>query len=307
MRMDFDGIGFLEDEYPSRYADLVIKCFLAEGATYNHHLLVSSGRTDSAIFADELPSLKKGKEKDINATGPGVIRDEFSESSQSEGLENMRIAWRYKDAAPLPVTISSRRGVIKGQKLPKFEFTKRLSVKALGGTHLYIVQSETTDDLCPPSSHSLLRQIADKAKLFDLNETNAGATISNNILRIAISHCEYQVLDTDFMFGLRSLVQSTNSCALITLSTLNCDPKLLSRFENLADMVIQLEAIVEDTKRAELGDIDGLCKVQKIDPLNSLKLFLPPSDLGFTYKKKRLTFQVIVTEKTKNAVVIMLS
>jgi len=263
-----------------------LKCFLAEGATYNHHLFVSSGKVDAAKFAEELPSLKKGVDREMKP-------DSTSTVSTSDESKEMKIAWRYKDAAPLPVTLSSRGGIIKGQKLAKFEFTKRSTVMSLGGNHLYASKMAAEYDLSPPLPQTLLHEIAAIATPFDLTNRAADQDrISNSLLRIGISHCENQVLDVNFMFGLRALVQSTNSCAFITLSTISSDPRLVSRVENLADMVILLEAVVDAKKKGELGGVDGLCKVQKINSLNSIKLFVPPLDLGFTYQHKRITFQV---------------
>jgi len=279
-----------EDSFPCRYADLVLKSFLAEGASYNHHLFVASARVTSQNFANELPS----RRKETGSTGlPSVDLDNIPSDKREN--EKLKIAWRYRDTTPLHTTLSSRGGIIKGQKSAKFEFTKKCTVEDLGGQHLTLSKVMDTGDLDldPPSSLALLREIAGTVKPFDLTQADGIERVSNNLIRIGLSHCEAQVFDPCFMMGLRALVRSTNSTAVITVSNLSHDAgQYLSQMEHLADAVIRLQVILDDRKKAELGDVDGLCSVTKISAINSLKILDPPTDLGFSFRKKRLTFQV---------------
>ena len=119
----------IEDLFPGQYADMLLKCFIAEGATYNHHIFLSSGGSiSSTTFASQLPSLvpKEDAERSSN---------QYSET------DRMRIAWRYKDASQLPTTLSTRglgtasANKIQQKLLSKFEFAKKSTVADLGGKY----------------------------------------------------------------------------------------------------------------------------------------------------------------------------
>jgi hypothetical protein len=251
---------------------------------------VAAGRGSSETFAKELPS----KRKETTATEtPGSDPD----PPKSDTEENLKIAWRYKDSSPLPITLSSRGGVIKGQKGAKFEFTQKCTASELGALHLTLSRTLDLSDFHPPTPLALLQEIAEALKPFDLTHSpsldiSPEARIPSNLIRVGLSHCETQVLEPNFMLGLRALVRSTNSCAVITVSNLSHDQQMLTRLEHLADSVIHVQVFLDERKKAELGDVDGLCSVVKINSINSLKLFDPPTDLGFSFRKKRITFQV---------------
>ena len=281
---------FSEDTYPSRYADLVLKCFLAEGATYSHHLYIASDKVSPAVFAAELPGLKRNP---ANATDDTVPTGKAEDTSGG-----LKIAWRYGSAH------SSGTGITKGQKEAKFEFKKKTSAAELGSTNLHFSNAFEADVLDPVTSEDLLREVAEAAspfEVYDFEETTSAAVgiqrkPANNLIRIGISHCEQQVLSPKFMMALRAIVRHTNSCAVLTISEYNVHGEaLIMQCERYADYVIRLEVILNEKRKAELGDVDGICDVVKMSSVNTLKPNELPRDLGFSFRNKRLTFQVILS------------
>ncbi|CAG7834591.1 unnamed protein product [Allacma fusca] len=273
------SICLLKDTYPCRYGDLVLKCFLAEGAVYNHDLYVASDKVSPKIFGDELPALKKKA---------GGNSEEQNEGNVNLNDHSLKIAWRYGVANP------TTPGVVKGQKEAKFEFKKKTTVSSLGNSNLKTSEVLERKDLMPVKSLELLKEIAQSVAPFDVSNSSSSGPKKPvaNLIRIGISHCEEQTLNAQFMMGLRALVRRTNSCAVITVS--NCSPVSKSQelqAEQFVDYIIRLEVILEDKRKSELGDVDGICDVVKIASANTIKPNELPRDLGFSFRNKRLTFQ----------------
>lgn len=270
---------------------MILKCFIAEGATYNHHIFIKSGGTSltSSAFSKQLPSLV-----------PRSSDSSFQQSSSAtrEEVDNLKIAWRYKDSSPLPATLSTRGNALvknKGhnQKLSattKFEFTKKCSVEDLGGQRLTISHDDEEESFSPAeasaNSNILLREIIRIAKEFEPVKK------PNSFLRIALSHCENE-LTPDFMTSLRAIVRHTDSCVVLTISDLQ-DIELRLMIEHFADYVIEFQSILDEVKKKQLGGIDGLCEIKKMNSFNSIKPIEKPKDLGFSFHKKRFVFQVSV-------------
>ena len=207
----------------------------------------------------------------------------------------MKIAWRYGSAH------QSGPGITKGQKEAKFEFKKKTSVAELGSTNLHISQAFQACEFHPVKHEELLQEIADAAlpfEVYDFEGTNAGVQrkAASNLIRIGISHCEQQVLNPQFMMSLRAIVRHTNSCAVLTISEFNMHGEsVMMQCEEYADYVVRLEVILDEKRKSELGDVDGICEVVKMSSVNTLKPNELPRDLGFSFRNKRLTFQVTMS------------
>lgn len=274
--------------FPSRFADCVLKSFVAEGAVYNHNIFVASGREPCEEYlVNELPSLITSKQHSDNEN-----RDRES-AGGGDGTNPMKIAWRY----------GHQQG--SGPKeIVKFDFSKKSSASDLGAKHVTISQllqqEESLDDV---ADKDLLQEIYAVVQSFKLPSamvnlsSTSSATVEekfpSNLVRISLSHCEAQSLSPKFMMGLRAIVRHTNSCALLTISdtaaTVGCK---IGRAEHFADYVISLQAVTDEKRRTDLGDIDGICDIIKIASVNSLKPVDLPRDLGFSFKRKRLVFHV---------------
>jgi hypothetical protein len=214
----------------------------------------------------------------------GHVIDEFNNPNAASS--DMKIAWRYGHHQGA----GSSGAVVKD--ITKFDFSKKTSASDLGATHVTmssVVGSGQKDSLAPVSNRKLLQEIYTVAQNFELDSSTKPP---NNLVRICISHCEEQVLSCKFMMALRTITRHTNSSVMLTISDVSTTAENLSRCESFADYVISLQAVADDKRRTDLGDIDGICDISKTASVNSLKLVESPRDLGFSFKKKRLIFHV---------------
>lgn len=278
-----------------------MKSFIAEGASYNHHIFVASGRENCQEYlVNELPSLVSSSSKQSDKNIKDDAGGDNNETMNIMNPSNMKIAWRYGH--------QQQRGVGGttggGKEITKFDFTKKSSAADLGAKHVTIskIVQDNYDSLNDPTCKDLLQEIVAVVNDFKLplstaahNSTPAtGVQVKfpTNLVRIGLSHCEEQVLSPKFMLGLKAITRHTNSCALITISEMASPTTKIGRCEHFADYVISLQAVTDEKRRTDLGDIDGICDVLKISSLNSLKPVDLPRDLGFSFKKKRLVFHV---------------
>ncbi|CAL8144301.1 unnamed protein product [Orchesella dallaii] len=273
------SVCLIRDDFPSKFGDLILKSFVADGASYNHRLYIASHHITPTSFSKELPSVRK-----TSSDSQGVK----SMDDEDESMTDLKIAWRYGQ------TGGGRPQKSSDQSLPAFDFSKKSSVEELGGKNL--VLSQCCDDtnvykMNNFSGNEILKEILGVVNQLELNDQSKAPS---NVARIAISHCEEQVLSDNFMLKLRSIVQHTSSCAVITISDAAAPQKThanaLVRAEHFADIVLNLQTIVDQKRRNDLGGIDGVCYITKAASNNTLKPFEPPRDIGFSFKKRRLLF-----------------
>ncbi|ODM99974.1 Elongator complex protein 4 [Orchesella cincta] len=273
------SICIIRDEFPSKFGDMILKSFVADGATYNHRLYIASRHVTPETFSKDLPSVRKTSS---DASAMKSMDDE------DDSMTDLKIAWRYGQPA------GSRPQKASDQSLPAFDFSKKSSVEELGGKNLVLSQVCDDTNICKLknfSGNDILKEILGVVNQLELNDQSKAPS---NVARIAISHCEEQILSDNFMLKLRSIVQHTSSCAVIIISDAAAPPKThataITRAEHLADIVLNLQTIVDQKRRNDLGGIDGVCYITKAASNNTLKPFEPPKDIGFSFKKRRLLF-----------------
>jgi len=282
----------VRDTFPSRFSDCILKTFIAEGATYNHHLFTASGHVSAEDLLKTLPSLAVSK-RNPDAENNLLTSALDGQMSSGSSADQMKIAWRY----------SHQQSPQSRNKETKFDFSRKATAASLGSTQenltncnvAYNVEGMDTSQRSSQMAVALLQNIYQVAeRSFGLQSKTDDVGLRKeptNILRISLSHCE-DILSPQFMTGLRAILQNTNACALITVSDTAYGGyrSRLRMIEHVADYVICLLAVPDEKKRSELGDIDGICQIVKLHSLNSLKVLTPPRDLGFTFRKKRLVF-----------------
>lgn len=264
---------------------MLLKSFIAEGASHNHRLYIASSEVSPGNFANSLPSIKK----------PSSTTS--ADGSEGANAADLKIAWRYAHSQP------NQPQSQHDAEQPTFDFSKKVSVEELGGKNLVLSKCYSDEEESPfllsqchspTAGNRILKEILEVVNDLELE----GGPPPKNVARIGICHCESEVLsDTSFLLQLRSIVQHTNSCAVISVSDMpypvnKVNTERLVTAEHYADLVISLSSIVDQKRRNDLGGIDGICSIRKAASNSTLKVFEPPKDIGFLFKKKRLMFHV---------------
>lgn len=263
------------DVFPSRVSELILKSFVAEGASYNHHLYIASGKVLPSVFAEELPSLK-------SAAAEKQLPTSLDSEPLANSDENLKIAWRYQHQDKGISDIGKPKSIVDS----KFDFSKKTSVKELGGKHVFLSQAfENMSNFENVSSSVVMNEICSFLKSFIIEEK------PSNVARVCLSHCE-EILNHKFMLNLKTLARSTNSAVVICLNNLSVLDEVSARCEYYCDLVVTLKSITDDSHKSDLGDIDGLCTVNKLSSAFSFKTSEVPKELGFSFKKKKMYFHV---------------
>lgn len=283
---------------------MLLKSFIADGACYNHHVYIATGGSSSPLnFSKDLPSIKK------SSGGSGDSSSKGGDEGIGGGGTDLKIAWRYGHQSNPGGGGGSGGGRHGDQNHhPSFDFGKKTSVEDLGGgknLHLSKCCSDDSADQdnigwsLPPNLETekgnvILKEIVSIARNLELD----GPKAPQNVLRIGITHLDAEVVGgANFMLKLRSVVQCTNSCAVIILGDCGGGSSHQSKLgrckvEHLADIVISLQSVIDQKRRNELGGVDGICNILKLAGNHTLKIVEAPKDIGFSFKKKKLHFHV---------------
>lgn len=270
----------IEEDSFHIYSNLLLKYFIAEGVTNGHSLFLASGDVPPEKILQELPAPASSDKKN------------FSPSSEDE----LKIAWRYQNQAPSSITSSTNH---------YYDLSKTMNEETLEKCHIRKwsprKQTENTSKnscFTEEPYHHLLQEIQNQIDKGDFHTSNS--VTHRNILRIAISSMDSPMWHQDnhkniestiprFLYGLRILLRSSFSVAMITVPKINCkNVKWFSRVKQMVDSAICLEPIMKASKddNLMLKDFDGLLHIIKLPVLNSCVYQVPTADLAFKLKRK---------------------
>ncbi|XP_047219205.1 elongator complex protein 4 isoform X3 [Girardinichthys multiradiatus] len=295
-----------EDRYDS-YSRMILKYFLAEGVVCRHELFVATAQDTPDDILQELPAPILD---DIAVPKP--VEHSRLTGELQESLDAMKIAWRYQNLPKVQSALasSSRFGHY-------YDVSKTMEVEIRQATkcHLFYLPDHVT----PPSTahrvesySALLRSLQEviHREGFDLAAPMFSQSKSRNILRVGL-HSLGSVLWGDdlcchdkprhshalttFLYGLRALLRSSLSVAVVTIpSHLIQDRALMGSITRLCDNAIALESFKGSERETNplYKDYHGLLYVRQVPHLNCLASQLPDhKDLAFKLKRKQFSIE----------------
>ncbi|XP_019751409.1 elongator complex protein 4 [Hippocampus comes] len=294
-----------EDRYDS-YTRMILKYFLAEGVVCQHELFIAAAQDHPNDIFQELPDPILD---DVVMHKPA---DQPRLSSEPHGnLDAMKIAWRYQNLPKVQsgLASSSRFGHY-------YDVSKTMEPEirqAAKCHHFYLPehprQSSATRSPVLDSYAALLKSIEEVIRREGFSVA-APLTKSRNILRIGLhslgsplwgddlccqDNPKHSHALTTFLYGLRALLRSSLSVAVVTVpSHLIQSRSLRGSITRLCDNAIALESFKGSER--ETGplckDYHGLLHVRQVPHLNCLTSQLPDhKDLAFKLKRKQFSIE----------------
>ncbi|XP_029985574.1 elongator complex protein 4 [Sphaeramia orbicularis] len=294
-----------EDRYDS-YSRMILKYFLAEGVVCRHELFVASAQHTPDDILQELPS----PILDDVAIHKPVEQPRLSHEPQ-DSLDAMKIAWRYQNLPKVQTALasSSRFGHY-------YDVSKMMEaeIREAAKCHRFYLpehptQSSPTHSPMLESYSALLKSLRDVIQREGF-EVTAPMSKSRNILRIGLHSLGSTLWGDDlcchdnprhghalttFLYGLRALLRSSLSVAVVTVpSHLIQNRALMGRITRLCDNAIALESFKGSEREANplYKDYHGLLHVRQVPHLNCLASQLPDhKDLAFKLKRKQFSIE----------------
>ncbi|KAM6949962.1 elongator complex protein 4 isoform 2-T2 [Lycodopsis pacificus] len=294
-----------EDRYDS-YSRMILKYFLAEGVVCQHELFVAAAQDNPDDILQELPA----PILDDIAIHKPVEQPRLSCEPQ-DSLDAMKIAWRYQNLPKVQSALASSSRFGHYYDVSKtMEPEIRQAAKC---HHFYLpehpTQSSPAHSTMLESYSALLKSLQEviNREGFDVA---APMSKSRNILRIGLHSLGSALWGDDlschdnpknghalttFLYGLRALLRSSLSVAVVTLpSHLIQDRALMGSITRLCDNAIALESFKGSERETNLlyKDYHGLLHVRQVPHLNCLASKLPDhKDLAFKLKRKQFSIE----------------
>ncbi|XP_029701657.1 elongator complex protein 4 isoform X2 [Takifugu rubripes] len=292
-----------EDRYDS-YSRMVLKYFLAEGVVCRHELFVSTAQESPDDLLQELPAPILD-----DVAGHTPVEPSRLSCDPQHGLDAMKIAWRYQNLPKSALASSSRFGHY-------YDVSKTMEpeIRQAARCHRFYIpehpnQASSTRSTGLESYSALLTSLQEliHKKGFDLATPMSN---SRNILRIGLHSLGSALWGDDlcchdnptnghalttFLYGLRALLRSSLSVAVVTVpSHLIQDRTLVGRITRLCDHAIALESFKGSERETNplYKDYHGLLHVRQAPRLNCLASNLPDhKDLAFKLKRKQFAIE----------------
>ncbi|XP_074469459.1 elongator complex protein 4 [Sebastes fasciatus] len=294
-----------EDRYDS-YSRMILKYFLAEGVVCRHELFVAAAQDNPDDILQELPA----PILDDVAIHKPVEQPRLSCEPQ-DSLDAMKIAWRYQNLPKVQSALASSSRFGHYYDVSK---TMEPEIRQAAKCHLFYLpehpaQSSPTHSTILESYSALLKSLQE---VINREGFDVAAPMSNsrNILRIGLHSLGSALWGDDlcchdnprnghalttFLYGLRALLRSSLSVAVITLpSHLIQDRALMGSITRLCDNAIALESFKGSERETNplYKDYHGLLHVRQVPHLNCLASKLPDhKDLAFKLKRKQFTIE----------------
>ncbi|KAM7015925.1 elongator complex protein 4 isoform 2-T2 [Tautogolabrus adspersus] len=295
----------IEDRYDS-YSRMILKYFLAEGVVCRQELFVAAAQDNPDDILQELPA----PILDDVAIHKPAEQPRLSSEPQ-ESLDAMKIAWRYQNLPKVQTALASSCRFGHYYDVSK---TMEPEIRQAAKFHRFYVpehptQSSPTHSTMLESYSALLKSLQEviHREGFDLA---APMSNSRNILRIGLHSLGSALWGDDlcchdnpqnghslttFLYGLRALLRSSLSVAVVTVpSHLIQDRALMGSITRLCDNAIALESFKGSERETNplYKDYHGLLHVRQIPHLNCLASQLPDhKDLAFKLKRKQFTIE----------------
>ncbi|KAM9409130.1 elongator complex protein 4 isoform 2-T2 [Pholidichthys leucotaenia] len=294
-----------EDRYDS-YSCMILKYFLAEGVVCQHQLFVAAAQDNPDDILQELPSPILD---DVAIHKP--TEQSRLPSEPQDSLDAMKIAWRYQNLPKVQSTLASSTRFGHYYDVSK---TMEPEIRQAAKCHRFYLpehlsQSSTTHSPMLPSYSSLLKSLQEVIHKEGF-EITVPASMSRNILRVGVhslgsalwgddlscyDNPRHRHALTTFLYGLRALLRSSLSVAVVTLpSHLVQDRALMGSITRLCDNAIALESFKGSERETNplYKDYHGLLHVQQVPHLNCLASQLPDhKDLAFKLKRKQFSIE----------------
>ncbi|XP_077421025.1 elongator complex protein 4 [Vanacampus margaritifer] len=295
-----------EDRYDS-YSRMILKYFLAEGVVCQHELFLAAAQDHPNEIFQELP----------DPILDDVVMHQPAEqprlSCEPQGnLDAMKIAWRYQNLPKVQSGLASLSRFGHYYDVSKtMEPEMRQAAKC---HHFYLPEhpshSSATHSPVLESYAALLKSIEEVICREGFNVAAAPMTKSRNILRIGLHSLGSPLWDDDlcfqgnpkhshalttFLYGLRALLRSSLSVAVVTVpSHLIQNTSLMGSITRLCDNAIALESFKGSERETSplYKDYHGLLHVRQVPYLNCLASQLPDhKDLAFKLKRKQFSIE----------------
>ncbi|CAG05700.1 unnamed protein product, partial [Tetraodon nigroviridis] len=296
-----------EDRYDS-YSRMILKYFLAEGVVCGHELFVSAIQESPDDILQELPAPILD---DVAGHTP-VEQSRLSCLEPQDNLDAMKIAWRYQNLPKVQSALASSSRFGHYYDVSK---TMEPEIRQAAKCHRFYIPEHPSPASSTPSTilESYSALLKSLQEVIHKNGFDLKTPVSNsrNILRIGLHSlgsalwgddlCCYDSPKnghslTTFLYGLRALLRSSLSVAVVTVpSHLMQDRTLMGRITRLCDNAIALESFKGSERETNplYKDYHGLLHVRQVPHLNCLASNLPDhKDLAFKLKRKQFTIEV---------------
>ncbi|CAG9090773.1 unnamed protein product [Plutella xylostella] len=287
------SIFLVEEDVLGNYCRVLSKYFLAEGIVCQHALFIASCDEDSREFVKELP---------IPTTAPPAEEP----GPPSEGIDKMKIAWRYESLRPVESSFGATSNF--GHH---FDLSKHVDAETIKNSNITYWNPSDNQQLKSGFNNNLYHDLLVNIKnLVSKEEYQIGGKSKKNILRISIQSLGSPVWTADdsgddtsvyrkdlqkFMYCLRVILRDTTAVAYITMPMhLFDDISLTNSLLYSVDNAVRLESFAGSSRETNpvFKDYNGLFHVTKLSTINSLVHFVPPSlDMAFKLRRKKFNIE----------------
>ncbi|XP_061621982.1 elongator complex protein 4 [Phyllopteryx taeniolatus] len=296
----------IEEDYYDSYSRMILKYFLAEGVVCRHELFLAAAQDHPNDIFQELPD----PILDDVAIRKSADQPRLSCEPQ-DGLDAMKIAWRYQNLPKVQSALASSSRFGHYYDVSK---TMEPEIRQAAKCHHFYLpehpsQSSATHSPMLESYSALLKSIEEVICREGFN-VSASMTKSRNILRIGLHSLgsplwgddlccrddpKHSHALTTFLYGLRALLRSSLSVAVVTVpSHLIQRRSLMGSIIRLCDNAIALESFKGSERKTSplCKDYHGLLHVRQVPYLNCLASQLPDhKDLAFKIKRKQFSIE----------------
>lgn len=289
----------IEEDVVGSFGNLMLRYFIAEGVTSGHSLFLAAKEPHAIL--KQIPAA-------ILHDGGDGISPRNRDPSQTGSDDELKIAWRYKDANKPDGT-----GIAGDNKFGHYyDLNSNIEASALDEINKKVVDlsEPRPEDLNAVSPSGMAgeygRVLNECATYLERGQNFVSSTLKpeeRNISRIAIHSAGSPLWDSSdpfslpkFFFCLKNLLRQSFACALVTVPSeiLSVDSKVVAGLRHLADYAIKLKSFAgtDDAENPALKDYHGLFHIVKLPRLNSLTRFTPSTfDLAFKLRRKRFTVE----------------
>ncbi|XP_010874461.2 elongator complex protein 4 isoform X2 [Esox lucius] len=303
----------IEDRYDS-YSRMLLKYFLAEGVVCGHELYVASAQDHPSDIIQELPSPILD-----DIASPKPVESQ-TKPCDPEGPDTMSIAWRYQNLPKVQTALASSSRFGHYYDVSKTMDPEICQAARCHGFYLPEHSATVSSSPAPPPTATGQSPMPEAyvALLKNLQEVihregfdgSLPQTKSRNVLRIGLHSLGSALWGDDLccrdnpshghalttlLYGLRALLRSSLSVALVTVpSHLIQNKALMGRITRLCDTAVALESFRGSERETNplYKDYHGLLNVCQVPHLNCLVCDLPDNkDLAFKLKRKQFTIE----------------
>ncbi|XP_039055101.1 elongator complex protein 4-like [Hibiscus syriacus] len=257
---------------------LLLRNFMAQGLIHGQPLLYASPARDPKGFLGTLPS-------------PAASKDDKSREPDPHQEKGLRIAWQYKKY------FGENQLNFDGQRDGKHEYSNEFDLRKPLERHLIIGQRI---DCVSIQDSSDLSTLQDRCATFlsQLPRNDGSISCAGRITiqsfcapQCAYSNMEWEMLS--FIRSLKSMIQSSNSVAIITFPPSLLSPSFGKRWQHMADTLLSVKATQdEDKELAQLitgyQDMVGFLNVHKVARINTqVPVILEATTFSIKLHKRR--------------------